>query len=125
WLSLMRIELPMPSAMPRAKILGFVTKMSSPTNCMPPSGVETPDEPCAFTSELKLRPPKLLALPSSRVRIFQPSQSSSDMPSSSETMGYWRTQFSQKATICSDVRADLSDFLKIYFLLALSYNSLA
>ena len=37
-----------------------------------------------------------------------------------ETMGYWRTQPSQNATICSEVRADLSDFLKMYFLLARS-----
>ena len=37
-----------------------------------------------------------------------------------ETMGYWRTQLAQNSTICSDVRADLSDFLKIYFFVARS-----
>ncbi len=30
-------------------------------------------------------------------------------------MGYWRTQLAQNSTICSEVRADLSDFLKTYF----------
>ena len=30
-------------------------------------------------------------------------------------MGYWRTQLLQNSTICSEVRADLSDFLKTYF----------
>ena len=46
---------------------------------------------------------------------FQPSQSSSDMPSSIEIIaGYWRTQSAQNATICSEVRSLLSDFLKMY-----------
>ena len=80
----------MPSEMPRAKIFGLVTKMSSPTSW--------------------------IFLPSSRVASFQPSQSSSARPSSIETMGYWRTQLAQNSTICSEVRADLSDFLKTYFL---------
>ena len=37
-----------------------------------------------------------------------------------ETMGNWRTQSAQNFVICSEVRADLSDFLNTYLLLALS-----
>ena len=54
------------------------------------------------------------------VSSFQPSQSSSAMPSSIETIGYLLTQFAQNSTICSEVRSLLSDFLKTYFFLLLS-----
>ncbi len=56
---------------------------------------------------------------------FQPAQSSSDMPSSMEMMGYCRTQLAQNSTICSGVRSLLSDFLKTYLPLPASKNSLA
>ena len=45
-------------------------------------------------------------------QVLPAAQSSSARPSSRETMGYCRTQDSQKAAICSGVREDLSDFLK-------------
>src|SRR3954447_19649875 len=57
------------------------------------------------------------------VSIFQPSQSSSDMPSSMEIIsGNCRVQSDQNCTICSELRSLLSDFLKIY--LPLEKNSL-
>ena len=94
WFTLIRIELAIPFSMPLAKISVLVTKMSSPTSW--------------------------IFLPSVSVSSFQPSQSFSAMPSSSETIGYWSTQLAQNFTICSEVRSLLSDFLKTYFLFSLS-----
>src|SRR5215217_3674058 len=38
WFTLMRMELPTPSSMPRVRIFGLVTNRSSPTSCtLPPS----------------------------------------------------------------------------------------
>src|SRR5712692_3745511 len=54
------------------------------------------------------------------VSNFQPAQSSSAMPSSSETMGYFSIHLPQYSTIASGECADLSDFLKMYFPLGLS-----
>src|SRR5271156_316531 len=95
WFSLIRIALPIPSAMPRAKIFGLDTNASSPTS---------------WIFLVPAFPP-----PSSFVISFQPSQSSSARPSSIEMIGYCRTQLAQNSTICSELRADLSDFLKTYF----------
>ena len=61
WLSLTRMALATPSRMPRSRISALVTKMSSPTSCTRP--------------------------PSALVEAAQPSQSSSAMPSSSDTIG--------------------------------------
>ena len=66
WLSLIRMELAMPSSMPRCRSSVLVTKMSSPTSWI-----------CCRAC---------------RSGCFQPSQSSSARPSSRETMGYWPTQ---------------------------------
>src|SRR3954465_7208491 len=89
WLTLIRIELATPSSMPRLKMEGLVTKRSSPTSW--------------------------ILSPTVSVSSFQPAQSFSDMPSSMDTMaGYWRTQLAQNSTICSEVRALLSDFLNTY-----------
>ena len=63
WFSLMRIELAIPSSMPRLKRSTLVTKRSSPTSCT--------------------------FLPSLSVRSFQVSQSSSAQPSSIEMIGYF------------------------------------
>src|SRR5262249_54150348 len=89
WFSLMRTELPTPSAMPFARIVGLVQKRSSPTNS-------------AF-------------LPSSLVSVFQPAQSFSAIPSSSSTMGYCFTHDDHKATISSEDFFDLSDLKNRYF----------
>src|SRR5208283_3240160 len=62
WFSLMRMALAVPVSMPRARRVVFVTKMSSPTSWR--------------------RVPRRL------VCAFHPSQSSSEQPSSMETMGY-------------------------------------
>src|SRR5438270_285466 len=96
---MMRMELAMPSSMPRLRRSVFVTKRSSPTSW--------------------------ILSPSSSVIRRQPLQSSSANPSSIETIGYCRAQSAQNATISSDDLADLSDFLKTYLPVALSKNSLA
>ena len=62
WFSLIKIALPQPSAMPRAKRAVFVTNKSSPTRRSLP--------------------------PSAAVIRCQPDQSSSSKPSSKDTMGY-------------------------------------
>ncbi len=62
WFSLMRTELATPLSIPFRRIEGLVTKMSSPT---------------IWTF-----------FPIASVKIFQPSQSSSEKPSSMETTGY-------------------------------------
>src|SRR5208283_2053096 len=82
WLSLMRIELATCSSIPRLRNLGLVTKMSSPTSCV--------------------------FAPSSRVRIFQPAQSSSASGSSSETIGYFLSHPAYNSTICAALRELLS-----------------
>jgi hypothetical protein len=61
WLTLIRIELPTPVSIPRCRRWTLVTKRSSPTSW-------------TFS-------------PIESVRAFQPSQSSSSMPSSIETIG--------------------------------------
>ncbi len=66
WLSLMRIELAIPSSMPRFRRSTLVTKRSSPTSWT--------------------------FLPSLSVRSFHVSQSSSAQPSSIETIGYCRRE---------------------------------
>src|SRR5260370_27894791 len=71
----MRIEFATSSSIPFWRNAVFVTKRSSPTSCT--------------------------VRPISSVRIFQPAQSFSAMPSSIETIGYWSHQAFQKATICS------------------------
>src|SRR6266566_5287158 len=58
------------------------------------------------------------------VSDFQPAQSSSAMPSSIETIGYFSAHVVQYAAISPLERADLSDFLKTYWPLVLSKNSL-
>ena len=68
WFSLMRTELATPFSIPFRRIEGLVTKMSSPTIW--------------------------IFLPIASVNIFQPSQSSSEKPSSIETIGYWRQRSS-------------------------------
>ncbi len=94
WFTLIRIELAMPFSIPSARRSVLVTNRSSPTSW--------------------------IFLPSTSVMVFQPSQSSSAMPSSIEMMGYCRTQSAQNSTICSLVRSLLSDFLKTYFFLSTS-----
>src|SRR6266851_4220890 len=59
-------------------------------------------------------------LPMLCVKDFQPAQSSSAMPSSIETMGYFSAQLVQYADIWKEAKEDLSDFLKMYLPLALS-----
>ena len=61
WFTLIRIELPTPRLMPSDRRVTFVTKRSSPTSWH--------------------------FAPTSSVRAFQPSQSSSAMPSSMEAIG--------------------------------------
>src|SRR5271166_640430 len=84
----MRIELPIPSSIPLAKIAGFVQKRSSPTSST--------------------------LVPSSSVSAFQPDQSFSAMPSSSSTMGYCPTHEDHRVTISSGVFFDLSDLKNRY-----------
>src|SRR6266849_5915511 len=91
WLSLMRMALAMPSLMPRERRWVLVTKRSSPTSWI------------FFLDDFA---------PTDSVRDFQPAQSSSAMPSSMETMGYFSTQEVQYAAICAELCTDLSDFLK-------------
>src|SRR6266481_637575 len=91
WFSLIKIALAIPSLMPRESRSVLVTKRSSPTSWI------------FFFEDL---------VPMLCVRDFQPAQSSSAMPSSMETMGYFSTQFVQYATICAEACMDLSDFLK-------------
>src|SRR5450432_2806743 len=98
----MRMALAMPSLMPRDRRSVLVTKRSSPTSWI------------FFLDDL---------LPTLSVSDFQPAQSSSAMPSSMETMGYFSTQLVQYADISAEECCDLSDFLKIYFPAALSKNS--
>src|ERR1700741_441093 len=100
----MRIALAMPSLMPRESRSVLVTKRSSPTSWIFPFDVSDPID---------------------SVSAFQPDQSSSAIPSSSETMGYFSTHLVQYADISSDECVDRSDFLKTYLPLALSKNSLA
>src|SRR5260370_42219245 len=101
WFSLIRMELAMPSLMPRESRSVLVTKRSSPTSWI-------------FFLEV--------LLPTLCVSAFQPDQSSSAMPSSSETMGYFSTQAVQQAAIAADERTDWSDFLNTYLPLSLSEN---
>jgi len=72
WLTFTRIELATPSRMPRLRRSTLVTKRSSPTICT--------------------------RSPRARVSEAQPSQSSSAMPSSIETIGYLSHRSTQKAT---------------------------
>src|ERR1700704_3156480 len=91
WFNLMRMALAMPSLMPRERRAVLVTKRSSPTSWI------------FLLDDL---------LPILSVRDFQPPQSSSAMPSSIETIGYFSAQLVQYAAICAEVCVDLSDFLK-------------
>src|SRR5216683_1141240 len=91
--------LAMPSLMPRERRSVLVTKRSSPTSWI------------LFLDDL---------LPMLCVKDFQPAQSSSAMPSSIETMGYFSAQLVQYADIWKEAKEDLSDFLKMYLPLALS-----
>src|ERR1700739_4714165 len=100
----MRIALAMPSLMPGESRSLWVTKRSSPTSWIFPFDVSDPIDSGS---------------------AFQPDQSSSAIPSSSETTGYFSTHMSQYAAISSDECVDWSDFLKTYLPLALSKNSLA
>src|SRR6266849_1887376 len=90
WLSLMRMALAMPSLMPRERRAVLVTKRSSPT-----SWIRFPD---AADEERFLASLEMAAadaddsLPMDCVRILQPDQSSSAIPSSMETMGYFPAQ---------------------------------
>src|SRR5229473_1183582 len=93
WFSLMRMALAMPSLMPRERRSVLVTKRSSPTSWI------------LFLDDL---------LPMLCVKDFQPAQSSSAMPSSIETMGYFSAQLVQYADIWKEAKEDLSDFLKMY-----------
>ena len=63
-------------------------------------------------------------VPIAWVSDFHPAQSSSAMPSSMDTIGYFSTHFVQYAAISALLCADLSDFLNTYLPLALSKNSL-
>src|SRR5206468_12799302 len=99
----MRMALAMPSLMPRERRSVLVTKRSSPTSWI------------FFLEDF---------VPTQLVSVFQPTQSSSAMPSSMETMGYFSTQFVQYAAIWSDECSLLSDFLKTYLPADLSKNSL-
>ena len=62
WLTFTRIALATPSFMPFLRNSGFVTNRSSPTSCVVP--------------------------PSAAVSFFQPSQSDSAQPSSTDQIGY-------------------------------------
>src|SRR6266566_3687020 len=99
----MRIEFAIPSSIPLDSRSVLVTKRSSPTNWI------------FFFEDL---------FPMLRVSHFQPSQSSSAMPSSIETIGYFSAHVVQYAAISLLECADLSDFLKTYWPLVLSKNSL-
>ena len=68
WFSLMRTEFAAFSSIPLRRIFGLVTKTSSPTIW--------------------------IFFPIVRVNSFQPSQSSSEKPSSMDRMGYCRHRFS-------------------------------
>ena len=78
WLTLIRIALAIPLSIPSFRMAVLVTNRSSPTS---------------WTWS-----------PTFFVRAVQPSQSSSDMPSSMDTMGYFFTQRAQNSTISSEVR---------------------
>ena len=69
WLSLTRMALATPARIPRSRISELVTKTSSPTNW--------------------------ILAPSALVWAAHPSQSSSAIPSSMETMGYRSTRSTQ------------------------------
>src|SRR5690242_9805109 len=99
----MRIALAIPSLIPRASRSVFVTKRSSPTSWI------------FFFDDLLL-----IAC----VSDFHPAQSSSAMPSSMDTIGYFSAHFVQYDAISLLVWDDLSDFLNTYLPLALSKNSL-
>src|SRR5260370_1523151 len=99
WFTLIRIEFPTCSSIPRFKRSVLVTNKSSPTSW--------------------------ILSPSSSVSARQPCQSSSAKPSSMETIGYCRTQSDQKRTMSWEDFDDWSDFLKTYLALSLSKNSLA
>src|SRR4029077_8922184 len=93
----------MPSLIPRDSRSVLVTNKSSPTNWI------------FFFDEL---------LPTLCVNCFHPARSSSAIPSSIDTMGYFSVHRVQYAAISAEDRADLSDFLKTYLPLPLSKNSL-
>src|SRR6266849_3119376 len=99
WFSLIRIALAMPSLIPRDNRSVLVTNRSSPTSWI------------FFFDPL---------LPTLCVGCFHPAQSSSAMPSSIDTIGYFSVQPFQYAAISEDECADLSDFLKTYLPLPLS-----
>src|SRR5215510_5231181 len=84
----MRTALATFASIPCWRIFGFVQNKSSPTNRE--------------------------ASPSVSVKAFHPSQSSSAMPSSMETIGYCVTHDDHSATISSEDFLDLSDLKKTY-----------
>ena len=73
WLTFTRMALAMPLSMPSARIFGLVTKRSSPTIW--------------------------ILLPSRSVRCFQPYQSPSAKPSSTERMGNFVQRSAMKSTM--------------------------
>src|SRR5262245_19492487 len=75
WFTLTNNALPIRLSIPCCSLVTFVTKRSSPTNWH--------------------------LLPTVSVNIFQPSQSSSAIPSSMDAIGYCFTHFSQYFTNCS------------------------
>src|SRR5882724_2945523 len=89
WFSFIRMALAIPLSMPCWRMVGLVQNRSSPTS-------STLD-------------------PIASVNAFQPSQSFSAMPSSIETIGYWRIQDDQSDTISSEDFALLSDLNMMYF----------
>jgi hypothetical protein len=78
WLTLIRIELAIPSSIPRANFSVLVTNKSSPTNCT--------------------------VLPNFSVNCLNPSQSCSSNPSSSEMIGYLAHNYSYNDTISAEVK---------------------
>src|SRR5579859_1011781 len=125
WLSLINMALAMPSLIPRDNRSVLVTNRSSPTSWI----FLGPNAETGFLDSGPANPagPPLgmtegegVLLPTLWVSVFQPDQSSSAIPSSIETMGYFSTQLVQYAAISGEVCADLSDFLKTYFPLGFS-----
>src|SRR5215468_8736810 len=91
WFSLMRMALAMPSLMPRERRSVLVTKRSSPTSWMCLEGDEDEER---FLAPLEMTAVEDL-VPIACVSDSQPAQSSSAMPSSMETIGYFSAHLVQ------------------------------
>src|SRR5271168_1220990 len=87
WLTLTRMLLPIDSSMPFLSRLVLVTNRSSPTSWT--------------------------VSPMASVRSFQPSQSSSEQPSSIETIGYFLAQPTRKSTISAGVFLGWASFSRV------------